>query len=1111
MTIENWLTAIGMERYADAFRENGIDTDILGELEDADLREIGVSLGDRKRILKAVRGEETSTEPVPGASAALPAAASQAERRHLTVMFLDLVGSTRLSAELDPEDMRDVIRLFQKIVTEEVQHLGGYVAKYMGDGVLVYFGFPVASEHDAEAAVSAGLNLCKRLAETPSPGNATLMGRVGIATGLVVVGDLVGSQEARERDVIGETPNLAARLQTVAWPGRVVISENTRELLGNLFEVEPIENLEIKGFSEGVTAYRVVGKRQFESRFAVQHGGKDIRMIGREGEFSVLEDRWDLACKGRGQVVSLTGEAGIGKSLFASSLKKVVAAENGTSLELQCSPHHLEDPLHPFLQLVRQLAAISPQDSPAVTFARFSELFGSTDGDGTIAAQLVARFMRLGLDHTAPVESAPQQLLNQTIKVISDLIISLSAGAPLFIIVEDVQWIDPTSFDALQRFFAAMERQRILVLMTSRPGANLPRAGTLGTTSLALEPLDRIKVAEIVQQLAGKDALPERLISQIAEKADGIPLFVEELTKTVLHSDVIERGETGERPGEADREISVPSSLHDTLMARLDRIPNAKHVAQHAACFGRIFDRSLLQKASGVGAAELENALAELIKAGVIHETADEAGEVFTFSHGLVSDIARGSLLKSELTRFHGRIADVLDEDGAEPEKRAYYRERADQPCKAATLLLEAARNRLQVSAAKEAVNYLTRGITLIDPLPATPEINQLRFRLQAFLGTSYMVLRSWGADEVERCYTEALSLSDAATDIAEKLWIIWGIWVFRQVRGEIGKCGEEIERITRIATDSGDPDTLVVARMAQLQNAFYQGEVAEAARLAAETYAVYDPARHDALKNAYSVDLLLVAQIHAAQALWIMGRLKEAEALTSAAEARCASVAHTHSRIWGTLWGANYHLLRGNHRRILEIAPDAIRSARELGFEYAESLGRMILASARIAVEATPEDVDDLEEAIARFRSTGAGITVPYFSALLAEGRSRLGQDRTALELIETSLSNADSLGERWHLPLALRILGDILSAPGFDDFPGALDAYDRAITTAESQGARYWQVQAQLAKARLTARKGRIDTARDLVASAARNSQVVAHLTGQKDMEAILTSFAQ
>jgi class 3 adenylate cyclase len=618
LDIDGWLRGIGLAQYAETFRANDIDGELLGRLTNDDLKDIGVvSFGHRKKLMEAIAALVVAPEapaPIP-VTATEPKTQDTAERRQVTVMFSDLVGSTALSARMDAEDLREVISAYQKCVAEIVRRHGGFVAKYMGDGVLIYFGYPQAHEDDAERAVRAGLELVA--AVTSLKTHASLQTRVGIATGLVVVGDLIGSGASQEQAIVGETPNLAARLQGIAEPNMVVIAEGTRKLLGNLFELEDRGAQDLKGIAGPVRAWAALRPAVVESRFDALHASGLADLVGREEELEILLRRWARAKGGEGQVVLLSGEAGIGKSRLTAALLQQLADEPHTRLRYFCSPQHTDSAFYPIIGQMERAARLAHDETLQAKLDKLDAVLAQTSTPIQDAA-LFAETLSLPNDGRYPaLDLTPEQRRQKTLEALTAQVARLASQRPVLMIFEDTHWTDPTSLEAFGRTVDQIKTLPVLLIVTFRPEFNAPWAGRSHVTSVALNRLGERETAAIIARLVGNKELPADLMAEIVERTDGIPLFVEEMTKAVLEAE--SEGE-GHRTAAAvpSPALAVPASLHASLMARLDRLGPAKEIAQIGAAIGREFSHALLAAAVSKPEAELESALDRLLAAGPV-------------------------------------------------------------------------------------------------------------------------------------------------------------------------------------------------------------------------------------------------------------------------------------------------------------------------------------------------------------------------------------------------------------------------------------------------------------------------------------------------------------
>ena len=737
---------------------------VLPHLTDQDLKDIGVLLGHRRKMLAAITAMTgtAATAPAPTPTTE-PKPQDTAERRQVTVMFSDLVGSTALSARMDAEDLREIISSYQRCVAETVKRCGGFVAKYMGDGVLVYFGYPQAHEDDAERAVRAGLELIEAVGGLKS--SAPLQTRVGIATGLVVVGDLIGSGAAQEQAVVGETPNIAARLQGVAQPNTVVIAESTRKLLGNLFDLQGLSAQDLKGIGSPVRAWAVLRPASIESRFEALHASGLTELVGREEELELLLRRWLKAKVGEGQVVLLSGEAGIGKSRLTAALLERLAAEPHTRLRYFCSPQHTDSALYPIVSQMERAAGLAHDDTPEARLDKLDAVLAQTSTRIEDVA-LFAEMLSLSNDGRYPaIELTPEQRRQRTLEALTEQLAGLASQNPVLMIFEDAHWTDPTSLEAFGRTVDRIKTLPVLLIVTFRPEFNAPWAGRSHVTSLALNRLGEREAAAIIARLVGNKELPADVMAEIVERTDGIPLFVEEMTKAVLEAE----GEgdarriAGAVPSPA---LAVPASLHASLMARLDRLGPAKEIAQIGAAIGREFSHVLLSAVVSKPEADLNSALNHLISAGLAFRQGQPPHATYLFKHALVQDAAYGTLLREPRRALHARIAETLENQFTEiaenqPELVARHCTEAGLIEKAADLWGKAGQRSLARAALLEGAEQLRRALDQIATLPATPYLRREEIKLHVAFANA-LALTGDFVDGKEH-YDRALAIYDPA------------------------------------------------------------------------------------------------------------------------------------------------------------------------------------------------------------------------------------------------------------------------------------------------------------------------------------------------------------
>ncbi len=823
--IADWLDRLGMSEYAQRFAENRIDLSVLPDLTDQDLKDLGIALGDRRKMLRAIAelAAAIPANPAPVA-AAEPKPQDDAERRQVTVMFSDLVGSTQLSARMDPEDLREVISAYQKCVAETVRRFGGFVAKYMGDGALVYFGYPQAHEDDAERAVRAGLELVAAVSGLKM--YAALQSRVGIATGLVIVGDLIGSGEAQERGIVGETPNLAARLQSIAEPNMVVIAESTRRLIGNLFDLENLGPKDLKGIVGPARAWAALRPASVESRFDAFHASGLTDLVGREEEVDLLLRRWAKAKSGEGQVVLLSGEAGIGKSRLTAALLERLATEPHTRLRNFCSAQHTDSALYPIIGQMERAAGLARDDKLPVKLDKLDALLAQSLTSAQDAA-LIAEMLSLPNDGRYPsLELPPPERRQRTLYALISQVEAFSRLNPVLMIFEDAHWTDPTSLELFGRLVDKIPNLRVLLIVTFRPEFEPPWIGRPYVTALTLNRLAEREIAAMIDGVTGNKPLSAKIMRDIIERTDGIPLFVEEMTKAVLEAGSESEAEqtTAAVPSAA---LAVPASLHASLMARLDRIGPAKEVAQVGAAIGREFSYTLLATVIDEPEPDLQSSLDRLTEAGLLFRQGVPPHASYIFKHALIQDAAYSTMLRARRQQLHSSIGLVLEKQYSEvgspmPEVIAQQFERAGQSEKAIGYWRQAGERDLRRFAMKESITHYSNALHLTVAMPETPERVGLELGICLGLGLAQQIAMGPTAKEPGMHYERALTLSRMLPGRGrERFLATWGRWFHETMSRRSADAFELSEELVVIARELNDSDLMVEAYHARMPDCY--------------------------------------------------------------------------------------------------------------------------------------------------------------------------------------------------------------------------------------------------------------------------------------------------
>ena len=871
--VREWLRRHNLEQYADAFEANDIGIDILPELSEHDLEQLGLSLGNRRRLLKAVAGRAAEAASPQQESPAQGAA--DAERRQVTVLFCDMVGSTALSNAIDPELLGGMIRRYQDAAAGAIGRFGGFVAKFMGDGVLAYFGFPRAFEDAAERAVRAAIAVLTEVGGIELPDGSRARARIGIATGLVVVGEIVGFGTAQERTIVGDTPNLAARLQALAEPDTILISEATQSLLGGLFDLESVGAHELKGFARPVPAWRVLGEATVESRFAAIRTGT-LPLVGRAHEMGLMLERWRLARSGEGQIVTVIGEAGIGKSRSIEALQEEVAREPHTRIHLQCSPYHRDSALYPVIQHLARRPDLRQRTlrMPASTSSRSRSPGGPPRTKPRSHCWLSFLSIPAGAS-LAQLSLTPAQRKAATIALLVDEIVRLGESDPVLLVLEDAHWIDPTTLELMTRLADSLSHARLLALVSARPDFAPPWLARPQATLLTLNRLSRDECTRLIANVAAAQGLQAETVAAIVAKTDGVPLFVEELTKSVV-----------ELAGEDS--AAVPATLKDSLMARLDRLDEARQVAQIAAVIGRQFAFSLLAAIFAGDGTALDVALDKLVAAGIVFPEGRGLERSYSFKHALVRDAAYESLLLGRRREWHERIARALEQGfpelmANEPELLAYHFAEGGSLAQACDYRMRAGDRAVSRSAYQEEVAHFSAGLRLADALPdpADQARRQLDFLLK--LGPALMVVRGMQSAEVEDAYRRAADLGIGLGDDAATFKAKWGLWLNATIKRKTALGRERARELVTLAQRSSDGELLLEAYHCRWSTAFFRGDVAEALDNTLVGVETYDLARHRHLGHAFGGhDPGVCAHVVRANALQLSG-----DALGAKASAR--------------------------------------------------------------------------------------------------------------------------------------------------------------------------------------------------------------------------------
>ena len=1095
--IANWLEKLGLGQYAQRFAENDINFSILSDLTDQDLKEIGVSsLGHRRQLLRAIAElngvEKGAPKPAPPAAASV-APHDPAERRQVTVMFSDLVGSTALSGRMDPEDLREVVSAYQKCVADTVNRFGGFVAKYMGDGVLVYFGYPQAHEDDAERAVRAGLELIT--AVTGLKTRAPLQTRIGIATGLVVVGDLIGSGEAQELGIVGETPNLAARLQAMAEPNTVVIAESTRKLLGDLFELEDLRTKDLRGIAGPVRAWAALRPGSAEGRFEALHGSGLTALVGREEELELLLRRWSKAKTGEGQVVLLSGEAGIGKSRLAAALLENLTGERHIRLRYFCSPQHTDSALYPIIGQMERAAGFVHDDTPQAKLDKLDAVLTQT-ATGVEDAALFAEMLSLTSDGRYPtLDLTPEQRRQRTLEALVSEMEALTRQNPVLMIFEDAQWTDPTSLELFDRAVDRIASLRVLLIVTFRPEFAPPWIGRPYVTALTLNRLDEREIAAVIDSVTGNKLLSPTVRQDIIERTDGIPLFVEEMTKAALEAETeSEARQIAARVSSPAR--AVPASLHASLMARLDKLGPAKEVAQIGAAIGREFSHALLASVMRKPEADLASALNRLMEAGLVFRQSVPPHASYLFKHALVQDAAYGTLLRGRRRTLHARIADALESQFADiaktqPELMARHCAEAGLIEKAAGLWGKAGQRSLERSALVEARAQLTNALTEIAGVPSTTAIRRQQIRFQVALANTLMHTKGHAAPETKTSLDQARLYIESAEKLGEPpedplvlFSILYGSWVRNYVAFNGDAIRELADQFLALAKKQKGTIPLMIGHRLMGTSLLCTGDMAKSHVHFDEALALYDPAKHRHLATRFGQDVKVSILCYRSFALWLLGFPEAARTDIEDALEEAREIGQAVTLMYSLNHTVQIHLWTGDSAAAEMQVEELIALADDKGALVWKAWGMMARGFLFVMTSKPSNAAQMITSGITALRSTGSTLWVPRYLSYLARAYAEVGRFEAASDSIREALAETELAKETWCEAEIHRTAGDITLMAPEPDVPKAEVYFERALEIARKQQTKSWELRAAMSMARLWRDQGKRDEARDLLA---------------------------
>ncbi|MGE5163242.1 MAG: AAA family ATPase [Sphingobacteriales bacterium] len=1088
--IAEWLGRQGLGQYAQTFAENHIDYSVLPDLTEDDLEKLGISLGHRKKLLRAIdevwgtrQARDTMKVARTGAEATSPAQHRDAEFRQITVMFCDLVGSTQLSEKLDPEDLQKIIDSYRRECSTAIRRYGGEVARYLGDGVLAFFGWPYAHEDDAPRAVHAALEIVSVVTKISE--SVTLACRVGVCSGPVVVGEIRNSTASWSMDAVGETPNIAARLQTLAEPNTVLISESTRRLVSASFDLQGLGPQELKGITEPVRAYRVLAAKSAGSRFEAAHAGTLTPLVGRSSELRLLLDRWEKVKEGDGQVILLSGIPGVGKSRLLHELKSHVEEEPHILLHHQCSPYHNQSAFHPVIEQIEQAAHLIAREADADKITKLQAYLPRSTNSSIEPLLLIANLLSISTENQQHLsELTPQQIKNRTISTLVDLLLAFSVQRPTLCIFEDAHWLDASTLELLELMISRIAHARVLLIVSSRPEFRPTWLAHANVSTHSLTRLSQAEVKTMIRDLLRGENMPQKLVDQIIEKADGVPLFIEELTSSTLSAPLRETLGHTEQPAS----LRVPETLSDALMERLDRAAPSRRVAQIAAVIGREFSDDLLSAAARIDEEDMQSALSLLEKADIIYRVGISPFVRFAFKHVLLRDAIYDSLLKSKRQQIHADIAAILVHDFPklvenQPEVLALHYQEAGNHQMAIRYWFESGQRALAHSANVEAIANFRKALQLLNALPETPERIKQEIDIQLALGIPLIAVRGYTAAETREAFSRARTLCLRLGDIPEYFQALFGLW------GNHWMCGKNDEAL-RMADEFlsrsralSDPVLLMVANRVMGSTLLTLGDFQSSANHFEETIRLSTGREERPLYNLYMVGPRAASLLLLSWDLWILGYPDQALSRVSEALALGKDLGHPYTVAFAHYMTSVVHLLRGDAAHALESAERSFEMSQEQRFSLYAILSRISRGRAIGEMGRLGEARVELTQGIDEARRNGVGFMLPMMDSWLADVHTKTGENEYALSLVERALTNiGDVTGRSWEAELH-RQRAQILLALDPSKLREAESHLQKSIEVARGQSAKSLELRATTNLAELWRTQGRPDEARALL----------------------------
>jgi len=1043
---------------------------------------------DTRRDAPPIEHVASAASPLVGVPRdAAPIEHGDAERRQITVLSCELVDRAAGAHGMDLEDVHVAVREYRGCVSETADRHEGLIARHLGNNALVLFGYPEAQEHDAERAVRAGLELCAAV-RTLRPDTGVPMGcRVGIATGLVIIGDFTEAGKFRDHEIVGDTPEFAVRLRASAEPDTVAIDPATRRIIGNLFECRELGTLKTTSSAEPVQSWQVLGESLVESRFEALRGSALTPLVGRDDEIDLLSRRWVRAKAGEGQIVLVSGEPGVGKSRIVAALEERLGGEPHLRLRYFCSPYHQDSALFPFVEQLAHAAGFARDDLPATKWEKLEAvltLARPPDEDVALLADLTS----LPASGQRPLPSlSPQRKKERTLEALIRQLEGLARRQPVVMVFEDAHWIDPTSRELLDLMIERIRSLPVLLFVTFRPQFEPPWTGQEQVSTLALNRLGRRDRTILAEQIAGGKRLPDEVISAIADRTDGVPLFVEELTKNLLESGLLRE--------EADRYVldgplpalAIPTNLHGSLLARLDRLTSVRRLAQIGAAIGRQFSYTLLRAVSHLPDDELQAALARFVSSELVSQRGTPPDAVYSFKHALVQDVVHRTLLRAARQQLHAHIAEALQTHSpelvdSEPEVLARHYSEAGLVEKSVAYWGKAGQRSAARSAMAEAAAQFQKGLDQLGLMPESPERRRQELELRTGLGAALMIAKGFAAPETGQVYSRARQLWEELGSPAEFLHVPRGQALYHNMRGEIDQAQRLDAGLLVLSRQRNDSAGLILGHLCAGQTQMYAGNLAASQSHLEEVLALYDPHSHRSLVYQAGQYPHVNARAHLGIVLFCRGLPQQALAQANEAIAEARRLAHPPSLAANLAPGARLLSLCGDNAALSEWTDELVALTNEQGFPLWGALGTIFRGWVKVEQGDVEKGISLLRDGSAAYRATGAELYTPYHVALLAAACEVAGQVEEALRLIDDSLQMVQRTGESWFAAELYRHKGRLLLRQGHIEV--AEEMYRKAMSIAREQEAKLWELRAAASLARLRRDQGRDAEARDLLA---------------------------